>query len=782
MRGARWLLLLAIAVILFGVGLTYRKQKKAQRPTHAEASQPMPPDTSSVSSKGGWTFKDHKTGCKTVDILFDSMSRASDSSRTDLKGAKLLLYHKRGGGGCEARYDLVESATANYFDGENRLYADGEVTIALGERSDPDAPASLVSIKSSGVTFDTLTGHADTDRPTTFVFKNGEGRATGATYDPPTRELFMKNDVKIDWQGKSPNAKPLHIEAPTLAYHEASKEIDLLPTGRLVHGEAVFEGDSPVIHMQDDGKGHREIKEVDGSKVHGVDILPTRKLQYSADRVWVDYNQAGHMEKIAAEGNSRVASSSEFAETTVTAHRVDLYFDPGAKESVLTNAVCNGHAVVESKPLPGAREMGESHVMRSESIDMKMQPGGRDVQTVASHVPGTLEFLPNLPAQHHRVLDGREMLIAYGQRNRIDTFHASEVKTTTNPNEGDRQHNRGIVITTSRELTARFDPANGHLASMDQTGNFTYLENDHKASAAKASLDGNQNVIVLDTGTSISDPTGSTSADHIRLDQGTGDFTAEGNVSSTRLPNQDQKKSSQMLSGDSPVRAQARKMESTNHNRHTRYEGNASLQQGANRITANTIDIDSERHGLVADGNVASDLWEQPKPGSKKDTSAVLTKVRAPHLVYTDSDRLAFYSGGVKMDRQGMLVQSRELRAWLGESGSDSRLDRAVADGAVDITATSKEQGYHTNSEHAEFYTCDPAVPKADPKTNAAGQAVCPQKLLLKGGDPTMVSTGKGAPTTIHGSELTYFPNDDRLLVNGDPHQGINTRVQAKRK
>src|ERR1035441_9060117 len=105
--------------------------------------------------------------------------------------------------------------------------------ISLGERADGDTPTSLASITSSGVTFDTETGHADSDRPTKYVFKNGEGESTGATYDPPTRELFMKHDVKIDWKAATPESKELHIEAPSLYYHEASQQIDLVPNGRL---------------------------------------------------------------------------------------------------------------------------------------------------------------------------------------------------------------------------------------------------------------------------------------------------------------------------------------------------------------------------------------------------------------------------------------------------------------------------------------------------------------------------------------------------------------------
>jgi lipopolysaccharide export system protein LptC len=269
----RWLLLVVIAAVLCGVVLTYLTKKKAIQAQVLPTPQPLPPELTGTSALGTWTRKDQKTGCKTVDILYKHMNEVKDSSRVDLEGAKLYIYHK-----CEDKYDVVESATANFFPSENRLYADGEVRISLGEREDSDTPTSLAVITTSGVTFDSETGHADTDRPTKYVFKNGDGESRGATYDPPSRELFMKNDVKIDWKAATPESKDLHIEAPSLYYHEASQQIDMVPNGRLTRDGAIFEGDTPVIHMQDDGQGHRTIKEVDASKAHGTEVQPNRKL------------------------------------------------------------------------------------------------------------------------------------------------------------------------------------------------------------------------------------------------------------------------------------------------------------------------------------------------------------------------------------------------------------------------------------------------------------------------------------------------------------------------
>jgi lipopolysaccharide export system protein LptA len=245
------------------------------------------------------------------------------------------------------------------------------------------------------------------------------------------------------------------------------------------------------------------------------------------------------------------------------------------------------------------------------------------------------------------------------------------------------------------------------------------------------------------------------------MDQRTGDFTAEGQVNSSRLPDKDQKKNSEMLSGDQPVEAQARQMDSSNHNRAIHYEGDATMRQGANRIQAGVIDVNREKRTLVADGNVVTNLWEEPNGDEKKSAAPVHTVVHAAHLVYTDENRLAFYTGGVLLNRPGLQVKGKELRAFLAESGADSRLEKAFADGAVEIveTAPDRTRTRTGTGEHAEYSTDV-------------------QKVVLRGGRPKLVDSVKGS---MQGDELTYFANDGRLLGSGSPQQPITSRIRRKK-
>jgi lipopolysaccharide export system protein LptA len=228
------------------------------------------------------------------------------------------------------------------------------------------------------------------------------------------------------------------------------------------------------------------------------------------------------------------------------------------------------------------------------------------------------------------------------------------------------------------------------------------------------------------------------------------------------MPDKDQKKNSEMLSGDEPMHAQARKMDSSNHNRKLHYEGSVVMWQGANRIEADTVDLDREKKGLIADGHVITNLWEEPKDEQKKKTTKpVLTEVHAPHLVYTEDNRLAVYTGGVSLARPNLHVKSQQIQAYLADSGADSRLEKAFADGDVHIHQASQGFTYDGTAEHSEYYTAD-------------------QRVILLGGMPRMVRSDGSVMNSPGG--LTYYANDDRLIGIGSDGKPANSRLVRKKK
>lgn len=755
MRGTRWLLLVAIIAIAAGLGFTYRAQRKFLLEHSPAKPAALPVDLSSLAQN--WAYSESTSAYTKVEVTAGEAQEAKDSGRIDLKNLILKLHNRNG-----KTFDLVKSAAATFFKNDQRIYSEGEVEITLDVPEQGEPTRTLVYIKSSGVGFHIGTGFIETARPASFVFESGAGQATGAAYDSNTRQLLMKSDVKLDWKGAGPRAKPMKIEAGSLEYREASSEIWLRPWGKLTRGTTVVEGENATVHLEENKTGEKLIRKIDATKARGSDTYPRRKLQYAADELWVDLNDDGEVQKITAQTNARLLSASEDSETDVAAHHVEMIFVMKDGESVLSTVDASGNAAVTSKPLARPnRPTPETHILRSDTLGMKMRPGGEEIETVVTHSPAVLEFLPNLPTQHRRVLNSKDLAIAYGPQNRVESFRAADVRTETTPTADERKRNRKPSITTSKTMLATFDPKTNRMAGMEQEGDFTYQEGERRARAAKASLDGSQDVMLLETGASVSDAAGATSGDRIRLDQRTDRFTAEGNVRSSRVSDKTQKKkSSEMLSGDEPLMAQAHKMESDNRNRTVHYEGAVTLWQGANRIRAETVNLDREKRTLVADRNVVTHLWEQPTDEKKKAATPVVTEVRAAHLVYTEQDRLAVYTGGIALNRPGLQVTGRELHAWLAESGGDSRLMKAIAHGAVEILQKSPDRTRTGSAGLAEFYTEE-------------------QKIVLREDRPKLVDS-KGS--TTEGDELTYYANDDRLLVNGSAAQPARSYIKPAAK
>jgi len=766
MRGTRWLLLLAILVILAGIGVTYQTQQRVLA-THAPPKPPALP-VKMDSLREGFDYTRTEAGQKKYRVKSTTVSQEKDSSHVKLEDVELRLFNKT-----EDYYDLVKSATTDYDQNASSMYSEGAVDMTLHVPVDGQPTRPPVQIHSSGVTFQTKSGQefVSTDRETHFDFENGTGQCVGATYDPSKRELHLKNHAEIDWKAPTPHAPPLKIEAGDVVYSEADGTVRLNNWARLTRDKMLVNAASGVVHLQD-----QVIRQVDALKAQGTDEYPKRKLEYSADEIQVVYNDEGDIEHITGRHNAHLVSSSDGSETTMTSDVVDLDLATVNGESVLKRALGNGHATIVSKPVTAAdAKPPETHVIHSDIIEVKMRAGGREVESVETQAPGTLDFLPNQPAQRQRHLEAEHMAMTYGANNELETFRAIKIHTETQPNAEERAKKQPDSKTRSDNLSARFDPKSGQMKHMEQWGDFQYEAGDRKATASRAMLEQDSNLMTLETAARVWDSTGATAADRILIDQKTGDFNAEGHVTSSRLP--DKKTSpSGMLAGDEPVEAMADHMTSANHNHLVHYQGHVVMWQGADRISAERTDVDRDKRMVNANGNVVTQFREKSKsdPNAQAASAApsgpIFVVVKAAGLVYTDQDRLAHYTGGVVLTRPQLQVKADDLRATLapqdndktkdGDNQDQSRLEKAYADGHVEIVQAGTERTRTGTSDHAEYFT--------EPDN---------ERVVLRGGQPQMVDSKKGF---TRGAELTYFVNDDRLLVSGTPQQPATGRLRRK--
>jgi lipopolysaccharide export system protein LptA len=780
MRHIRPLLLLAFLVVLAGVGATYYARLKQQALSAPAKPAPLPAGT--IGSSHHWTYT-HTSNEKTV-ITVHADDLQEVEGKQYLSGVTLDILNKDG-----QQYDHVTSAKAEADLNAGMLYSDGEVEITMKVPLDqPPTGPRLMVIKSTGVHVEIKTGKANTDRLATFKFDRGDGQSVGANYDPTTRDLDMHSQVEMIWRGTDPKTVPMKIEAGQARYSERDARVLLFPWSRLTRDTLTLNAGPAVVLLAKD-----KIQRVETQQAHGTDQRPQRDLEYAARWLSIEFNDDNQIQKITGTEQAKLVSTADTTITTMTADRVVMDFDTSTTDSILRTALAQGHSMVESQPLPKpGTDPADTRILKSDVILTKMRPGGQEIETVETQSPGGLEFIPNGPDKPHRWMNGERISIAYGPKNQIQSFRSNAVSTrTVKPKPKDAKEAPAPEFTWSKDLFATFLPNSSQLDKLEQNHDFRWESGDRKAKAERAMLDQPNNRIDLIGKARISDSTGSTDADRILMDQKSGDFTAEGNVSSTRMPDKSNDQSSGqdsgnkgsgktdsgggMLDQNEPLHARAKKMQSTDNNLQVRYEGNAVLWQGANRLEAEVVEIDRDNDLLKAHGHVISQLLDKeksqdqskskpkendPKKPATSPAPRVFTIVRAPELAYDDDKRVAEYKDGAILERSNMQVKAAVIRAFLRNDSDDSSLDHAFADGQVQIHSTALARTRDGTSDHAEYYVDE-------------------DKVILTGGRPNLVDSLKG---TTQGEKLTLFSKDDRLLVNGVEAQPVKSVLNRKKK
>lgn len=732
MRKTRWALLVLLAAVIAVVVAGYYIQKQRIVLLTPTKPPPLPIELNSLAKN--WTWSHSTKDRPQVEARAGDFRQARGSSRFELADVELKIFSKTGD-----RYNLVRSKKAEFDQPAERLYSEGEVTLVLGlpASGQPEPGKRYVEIRTSGLTYDNKTGTSDTDRPVTFQFDSGEGRAVGARYDSPNRYLWLKKDAEVSSGG-------VRIRAGELHYREGENKVELRPWSRLERGSQTIEAGPATLYLE-----AGEVKRIEAQQGKGRDLRPGREVEFRSAWMEVFLTPQKTVELAKGLGGADVVSRSASGVTEMSGGRVDLEFRAveGGADSELTQVWVREKARVESRPASAS----ETRVLTSEMVKLVMRPGGEDVQSIETQSAARLEFIPSQPSQWKRVLTSERMSAQYRTGNRLETLRASgKVHLRSDPPGQAKE--AAPRLTWSDDLQAWFTEK-GEMRELRQWSNFRYQEGERQAVAKSARFDVAGNQIALQENARVWDKTSQTSADFLLLDQKQDRFEATGKVSSTNLEKQ------ALFESDRPVHATAHRMESRQGNKVLEYRGGARMWQDGNSVRAEQIVLDRPSKTLNAAGGVVSVLVEGEEPQLRTAT------ITADTLVYTDENRLAFYKGNVRMRRDRMAVRAVEMEAFLRPASEaqngQSRLERALARGRVEIleTAAGPRPARRGYAEEAEYLSGE-------------------EKVTLRGGLPTIEQPDRGF---TRGTELTYHMDDDRLLVSGQAGARSLTHQRLKR-
>jgi lipopolysaccharide export system protein LptA len=416
------------------------------------------------------------------------------------------------------------------------------------------------------------------------------------------------------------------------------------------------------------------------------------------------------------------------------------------------------------------------------------QPPGQPTPAQHSPAPQTTVVTASKFQAEFALSDGRTHLTSlHGAPN------ARIVSST--PGQPDR-------VSTSDSVDTAFLPLGG-IASITQQGNVAYTDGQQpdkrmQAWANSAHYTPVDQMLVLTGSPRVTNGGMATTSKSIRINRGTGEALAQGDVKSTYNDLKEQPNGA-LLASSSPIHVTAHNMTAHSNAGTALYSGNARLWQDANIIEAPTIQFDRERRFVTAQGTSdqpvqtilvqAQKAQAEQAQGNPARTQGVRSaekiggktsgaasplggsspiSITAAKLTYADSERKVHYEGGVVAKGAEFTATAKTADAYLlprsqtsspQSVGGPGRLDHMVAQGDVVIQ---------------------------QPKRRAQGQnlvyTAADDKFVLTGGAskelPSIFDAEQGK---ITGVSLTFFRRDDRVLVEGEASTPVVTQTRVAR-
>lgn len=691
-----------------------------------------------------------------------------DGGRVELHNVVITVY-----GRDSARYDQISGADFEFDPHSGDISARGPVTIDLvanpkgllhPDQAPPEDLKEPLHIRTSGLVFNQKTGNGFTHDRVEFNMNTASGWADGGSYDSHSGELTLEHSIRINTS--SPNAAEL-----TAAHGLITKSPPqvLLAHVHLTHGPQQVEAEKATVFLTEANTIERVLGE------GNVEVLangPTRLVLHSEQAEILLSGQKTELHQAVVSGNVHIVTTGA-QNTEAFADRTILDFVGGTQ---LSKARAEGNVKLIQKG--GMQSDAQSRSSTGQQVQITaaamdfLAKNGRlsEAQTTGSAeitiAPASGRVGEAAAAQVTHVTAG-VFTAKLDEANRLQTLHGAPnaVITGVTPGQPDR-------VSTSDSLDVAFRTQGG-IDSIVQKGSVRYHDGQRQAFADQGLFTPSNHLIILTGSPRVTGQGLTTTADSVRLDRDSGEATADGNVKSTYSELKPQPTGALLGSSD-PIHVTAKSMQARRDSGIARYSGDARLWQGPNVVQASAISFDREHRSMVAESGVTAGIDEGNSSSpvttvlvqTGADGKTTLVTITSTHLTYTDSERRIHFDGNVKMHNTDATITSQVLDVFLAESkqpssnqalrqqsGTPSRLEKAVAKGGIVIT---------------------------QPARRASGETLtylaAEDKFVLVGGPPSIFDAERGQ---ITGGSLTFFRHDDRVLVEGGANSPVITKTRV---
>lgn len=715
----------------------------------------------------GFTFTKSDGGRRIFSISAGRAVQLKQGQLAELHDVRIVIFG-RGNTGTpgtqDNTYDQIYGKEFRYDPETGEVSAPGEVAIDLNNQGEPPADPrdtkpgpGNIHLKTSGLSFNQKTGMAETKDAIEFSLPQAKGVAHGARYDAKKMTLDLLATVRVTATAEGARSAGVNLAGTTLDAGSAS--ILDRPVRAELRGVNLHQGDrtlaATTVTLGLDA--HNQIQKL----IATGDVRARREGKAPAEikTGQIDFTFSGDSQLRKAKLSGGVAlDASGPGAWKARSQALDLDFGPKSKVSL---AHASGQVQLEQ-----AGKGAQKIQMLADAVDFFLKSDGSLDRAATSGKAIIVTSDPGGKNGNSTVTADRfDALFASG--NRLRTIHgAPNAKVVSqSPGQADR-------MTTSREVTASFAPTGdkgGQLTGLVQQGDFRYNDGERSATAGKAQFSAQDNTILLTEGPRIQskergNPLAVT-ADRIRMDRTSGDFTAEGSVKASYEPASAGSEDKGLFNGKQAVHATADSMTGSRSSGGTVFKGNARLWQGADQIVGDTIRFDRAAKSLQATAKGTGGVQTAFLRAEKNGRTSVV-RIASGQLEYSDQSRKALFSGTVSAKSDDIDLTAGQLEVFL-QSNAQSPADQAGPARIERMTAT--------RNVHLEG--------KTPPRTGDG------EKLEYTASDGRFVLTGTEAkPPSIFdaergkftGNSLTFFSLDGRVQVVGGEKNRTVTRTRVK--
>ena len=469
----------AAAVLLGYVVFDYSGSRNARGEDAARSTPKLPADVAAKAQSWNWS---QSTGDSSrVEIFAESFSQDAGGGQIDLYGVELRVFHEAG-----SNYDRIVSDAAVFSLTDGRLFSEGETVITLGVPAEGRVESPTV-VTTSAVTFYTESNQARTDRPTVYAFDGGRGRSVGAVYESAASMLHMKSDVSLERFATEPGGAPTRVRAGEIYYHEQAGRIDLRQRARVERGAQWLECDQGAVWLYEGA-----VRRIEASGAVGGERLEGREVRFATPRFEAYYSEKQVLERLHGYGATTFTSTNELQTLAVDGERMTLFYrsSEDGEDSELERVDVRRASRVRVEP----RGAGLRRTIVSDALELRMRPGGREIERVETHEPGRIELIPVGTAGGRRTLAARRLRVDYGEANRMRTLLATgSARLVSEP----EKEGAPVLETWSDGLQAVFDPQSGAMTQLRQWEGFRFVEGERSGRAEEAVFDVAANALNL---------------------------------------------------------------------------------------------------------------------------------------------------------------------------------------------------------------------------------------------------------------------------------------------